>query len=257
MGQDERRLGPRPRHAAHVQVMNNRRRAAGRNGRSAAAARVAAATGPPTCRNGEVGERFPISRACDCGRRRRRGAVRHAANEYYVIEGAGKVYGMAGAEKAVATLGMRGGQDPTASLQAGGDKNELMIGVHDLAQGIRRRSRGACPARHHHVDRRGRVRHHRRPSGSGSPRSCTSRLPRSADQRPLRPERTRRVDAAADESPGSATKRSASFPGLHLLGAHGRRLRTSSSLCSTRGKASSRLRSAATGRWRRSRQWHH
>lgn len=32
------------------------------------------------------------------------GGRAHAANEYYVIEGAGKVYGMAGAEKAVATL---------------------------------------------------------------------------------------------------------------------------------------------------------
>lgn len=32
------------------------------------------------------------------------GGRAHAANEYYIIEGAGKVYGMAGAEKAVATL---------------------------------------------------------------------------------------------------------------------------------------------------------
>jgi hypothetical protein len=32
------------------------------------------------------------------------GGRAHAANEYYVIEGAGKTYGMAGAEKAVATL---------------------------------------------------------------------------------------------------------------------------------------------------------
>ena len=28
----------------------------------------------------------------------------HASNEYYVIEGAGKTYGMAGAEKSVAAL---------------------------------------------------------------------------------------------------------------------------------------------------------
>jgi len=28
----------------------------------------------------------------------------HAANEFYVIEGAGKVYGMAGAEKRLATV---------------------------------------------------------------------------------------------------------------------------------------------------------
>jgi acetylornithine deacetylase/succinyl-diaminopimelate desuccinylase-like protein len=32
------------------------------------------------------------------------GGRAHAANEYYVIEGAGKVYGLAGAEKAVATV---------------------------------------------------------------------------------------------------------------------------------------------------------
>ncbi|HEY7789522.1 MAG TPA: hypothetical protein VIC33_03320, partial [Vicinamibacterales bacterium] len=32
------------------------------------------------------------------------GGRAHAANEYYVIEGAGKVYGMAGAEKSVATV---------------------------------------------------------------------------------------------------------------------------------------------------------
>jgi hypothetical protein len=33
-----------------------------------------------------------------------RGDNPHAANEYFVIEGAGKVYGMAGAEKAAATI---------------------------------------------------------------------------------------------------------------------------------------------------------
>ena len=32
------------------------------------------------------------------------GGMAHAANEYFVIEGAGKVYGMAGAEKSVATI---------------------------------------------------------------------------------------------------------------------------------------------------------
>jgi len=32
------------------------------------------------------------------------GGNAHAANEYFVIEGAGKVYGMAGAEKAAATI---------------------------------------------------------------------------------------------------------------------------------------------------------
>jgi len=32
------------------------------------------------------------------------GGNAHAANEYYIIEGAGKVYGMAGAEKVAATI---------------------------------------------------------------------------------------------------------------------------------------------------------
>jgi hypothetical protein len=32
------------------------------------------------------------------------GGNAHAANEYYVLEGAGKVYGMAGAEKAQAAI---------------------------------------------------------------------------------------------------------------------------------------------------------
>jgi hypothetical protein len=32
------------------------------------------------------------------------GGGAHAANEYWVIEGAGKVYGMAGAEKSIATV---------------------------------------------------------------------------------------------------------------------------------------------------------
>ncbi|MFM8534887.1 MAG: M20/M25/M40 family metallo-hydrolase [Acidimicrobiia bacterium] len=54
---------------------------------------------------GEIGERISpfkgvpiISGGAGLGGRA------HAANEYYVIEGAGKVYGMSGAEKAVATL---------------------------------------------------------------------------------------------------------------------------------------------------------
>ena len=55
--------------------------------------------------DGEVGEKISpfkgvpiISGGAGLGGRA------HAANEYYVIEGADKVYGMAGAEKAVATL---------------------------------------------------------------------------------------------------------------------------------------------------------
>src|SRR4029450_13021952 len=55
--------------------------------------------------NGEVGEKISsfkgvpiVSGGAGTGGRA------HAANEYYVIEGAGKVYGMAAAEKAVATV---------------------------------------------------------------------------------------------------------------------------------------------------------
>jgi acetylornithine deacetylase/succinyl-diaminopimelate desuccinylase-like protein len=51
-----------------------------------------------------------------------RGGNAHAANEYYVIEGAGKVYGMAGAEKAAATIiytfaGRNGAVDPAVKTQ--------------------------------------------------------------------------------------------------------------------------------------------
>jgi acetylornithine deacetylase/succinyl-diaminopimelate desuccinylase-like protein len=52
----------------------------------------------------EVGTRVaPVSMPIGIGGAGRGGNA-HAANEYYVIEGAGKVYGMAGAEKAAATI---------------------------------------------------------------------------------------------------------------------------------------------------------
>jgi acetylornithine deacetylase/succinyl-diaminopimelate desuccinylase-like protein len=55
--------------------------------------------------NGEVGEKIsPFKGVPIVGGGAGLGGRAHAANEYYVIEGAGKVYGMAGAEKAVATL---------------------------------------------------------------------------------------------------------------------------------------------------------
>ena len=55
--------------------------------------------------NGEVGERISNFKGVPIvGGGAGLGGRAHAANEYYVIEGAGKVYGMAGAEKAVATL---------------------------------------------------------------------------------------------------------------------------------------------------------
>jgi acetylornithine deacetylase/succinyl-diaminopimelate desuccinylase-like protein len=55
--------------------------------------------------NGEVGEKIsPFAGVPIVGGGAGLGGRAHAANEYYVIEGAGKVYGMAGAEKAVATL---------------------------------------------------------------------------------------------------------------------------------------------------------
>jgi acetylornithine deacetylase/succinyl-diaminopimelate desuccinylase-like protein len=55
--------------------------------------------------NGEVGEKISSFAGVPIiGGGAGMGGRAHAANEYYVIEGAGKVYGMAGAEKAVATL---------------------------------------------------------------------------------------------------------------------------------------------------------
>jgi len=55
--------------------------------------------------NGEVGEKISSFKGVPIvGGGAGYGGRAHAANEYYVIEGAGKVYGMAGAEKAVATL---------------------------------------------------------------------------------------------------------------------------------------------------------
>lgn len=55
--------------------------------------------------NGEVGEKVSSFAGVPIvGGGAGHGGRAHAANEYYVIEGAGKVYGMAGAEKAVATL---------------------------------------------------------------------------------------------------------------------------------------------------------
>jgi acetylornithine deacetylase/succinyl-diaminopimelate desuccinylase-like protein len=54
--------------------------------------------------NQEVGEKVaPVSLPIGMGGAGHGGNA-HAANEYYVIEGAGKVYGMAGAEKAAATI---------------------------------------------------------------------------------------------------------------------------------------------------------
>jgi hypothetical protein len=48
------------------------------------------------------------------------GGNAHAANEYYIIEGAGKVYGMAGAEKVAATIiyNFAGKNKPSASPKA-------------------------------------------------------------------------------------------------------------------------------------------
>ncbi|MBI3403279.1 MAG: M20/M25/M40 family metallo-hydrolase [Acidobacteria bacterium] len=54
--------------------------------------------------NGEVGQRVaPVSMPI-AGGAAGHGGNAHAANEYFVIEGAGKVYGMAGAEKSIATM---------------------------------------------------------------------------------------------------------------------------------------------------------
>jgi len=54
--------------------------------------------------NGPVGERVAPVQMPIAGGAAGYGGMAHAANEFYVIEGAGKVYGMAGAEKSVATI---------------------------------------------------------------------------------------------------------------------------------------------------------
>jgi len=66
--------------------------------------------------NGEVGERVSSFQGVPIvGGGAGNGGRAHAANEYYVIEGAGKVYGMAGAEKTVAAMAYAfGGQLPPA-----------------------------------------------------------------------------------------------------------------------------------------------
>jgi len=54
--------------------------------------------------NGEVGQRLAPVAMPIAGGSAGMGGNAHAANEYFVIEGAGKVYGMAGAEKSTATV---------------------------------------------------------------------------------------------------------------------------------------------------------
>ena len=57
------------------------------------------------------------------------GGNAHAANEYYVIEGAGKVYGIAGAEKSVATalynFAGQNGPMPVSTAAPAGDQKKL------------------------------------------------------------------------------------------------------------------------------------
>ncbi len=54
--------------------------------------------------NSEVGQRVAAVSMPIAAGAAGHGGNAHAANEYYVIEGAGKVYGMAGAEKSIATI---------------------------------------------------------------------------------------------------------------------------------------------------------
>jgi acetylornithine deacetylase/succinyl-diaminopimelate desuccinylase-like protein len=66
----------------------------------------------------EVGVRVaPVSMPIGIGGAGRGGNA-HAANEYYVIEGAGKVYGMAGAEKAAATIIVKFAEDNGPAVKA-------------------------------------------------------------------------------------------------------------------------------------------
>jgi acetylornithine deacetylase/succinyl-diaminopimelate desuccinylase-like protein len=54
--------------------------------------------------NGATGEKLAPVAMPIAGGGAGHGGRAHAANEYYIIEGAGKVYGMAGAEKSIATI---------------------------------------------------------------------------------------------------------------------------------------------------------
>ncbi len=54
--------------------------------------------------NGAVGEKIAPVAMPIAGGAAGHGGRAHAANEYYIIEGAGKVYGMAGAEKSIASI---------------------------------------------------------------------------------------------------------------------------------------------------------
>src|SRR5260370_30273714 len=54
--------------------------------------------------NGAVGEKIAPVAMPIAGGAAGHGGRAHAANEYYIIEGAGKVYGMAGSPKAIAPL---------------------------------------------------------------------------------------------------------------------------------------------------------
>jgi acetylornithine deacetylase/succinyl-diaminopimelate desuccinylase-like protein len=70
--------------------------------------------------NGEVGEKVsPFAGVPIVGGGGGHGGGAHAANEWYVIEGAGKVYGMAGAEKVVAAMAYAfAGQIPPAPAKS-------------------------------------------------------------------------------------------------------------------------------------------
>ena len=74
--------------------------------------------------NGPVGQKVaPVSMPI-AGGAAGYGGMAHAANEYFVIEGAGKVYGMAGAEKSVASIVYNfahSGSTPAASSAAAGN----------------------------------------------------------------------------------------------------------------------------------------
>src|SRR5260370_40533804 len=72
--------------------------------------------------NGPTGEKIAPVAMPIAGGAAGHGGRAHAANEYYIIEGAGKVYGMAGAEKSVATIvynyAAAGGKSPAPQVSA-------------------------------------------------------------------------------------------------------------------------------------------
>ena len=172
--------------------------------------------------NQEVGQRVaPVSMPIGMGGAGHGGNA-HAANEYYIIEGAGKVYGMAGAEKVAATIiyNFAGKNKPAARRQ----DHELMplLRVRDLVKtyqvgDVAVRALRGVSARY----RGRRIRRRRRAVGLGQVDvHAHPRLPRSSDVGRVLARRSRRLApgrrrAVGDPQPPDRLR----VPGIQPAGA--------------------------------------